>query len=141
MTARRWMRRVATLSALASTACVGVGPLDPDGLEVQITPENVVLTAIGAQHQLEFTIGDGVTPPDIVWQSSAPTIVAVDSNGTLTALNEGSSRISASSQGMEATTTVTVAARITNVIQVQSEQTDPNSANNTSTVIVTVTAD
>jgi uncharacterized protein YjdB len=123
-----------------STACVGVGPLDPPAVEVQISPPDLVLTAIGAQTQLEFTIGDGVTPPDTAWRSSAPSVATVDADGTVTAVGDGTATITAESQGMSASTTVTVAATILNVIQVQSQQTDTNTANNVSTVIVTVTA-
>ena len=123
-----------------STACVGVGPLDPNGVEVQINPTGPVLSAIGAEAQLEFTIGDGVTPPDVVWRSNLPSVVTVDADGTVTAVSDGLATITAESQGMSASTTVTVSATIQNVIQVQSQQTDTNMANNVSTVIVTVTA-
>jgi uncharacterized protein YjdB len=129
------------LGALMSTACIGVGPLDPSALEVQITPPNLLLTAIGAQTQLAFTIGDGVTPPDVAWRSSAPSVATVDSEGTVTAVGDGTATITAESQGMSASTTVTVAATILNVIQVTAQQTDTNTGNNVSTVIITVTVD
>ena len=129
------------LGGLISTACVGVGPLDPTAVEVQISPIDVVLTAIGAERQLEVTFGDGLTPADVVWRSNATSVATVDSDGTVVAVGDGIATITAQSGGMSASTTVTVAARILNVIQVQSQQTDTNTANNVTSVTVTVTVD
>jgi hypothetical protein len=129
------------LGGLVSTACFGVGPLDPTAVEVQISPIDVVLTAIGAERQLEVTFGDGLTPADVVWRSNATSVATVDSDGTVVAVGDGIATITAQSGGMSASTTVTVAARILNVIQVQSQQTDTNTANNVTSVTVTVTVD
>jgi uncharacterized protein YjdB len=128
------------LGGLTSVGCVGVGPLDPGGVEVQISPSSLLLTAIGARTRLEFTLGDGVPAANVVWRSSAPSVATVDSNGTVTAVADGTTTITAETGGMSASTTVTVSATIVNVVQVHAQQGETNTANNVSTVSVTVTA-
>ena len=140
MTRRGSILAALSLGGLISMACFGVGPLDPAELEVTITPPDFVLTAIGAQRRVEFSLGDGLTPSNLVWRSSAPNVATVDSDGMVTAVGDGTATITAQAEGASASTTVTVAATILNVVRVRAQQADPNMANNVSSVSVTVVA-
>lgn len=142
MKAKRFLVRMFVMGITMSWACSGVGPLDPLGVELRVTAENVVLEAIGARTQLALELPDGMTTVglDVNWRSSAPGVVSVDGSGRVTALGQGVATISAQAGGLSASTLITVDAEISNTARVQSDQTDPNPANNTATNTVTVQA-
>ena len=82
------MRRIFLTLALVITAafglaCTGVGPLGPNGVELTLNAEESVLTAIGAQTQVELELPDDMTTTDLdpIWSSNAPSIASVDENG------------------------------------------------------------
>ena len=130
------------LAALAGSACTGVGPFEPGGLELRVTAETSLLEAIGSQTQLELEFPDGLTTVGLeaVWRSSNPSVAAVDADGMVTALSQGSATITAEAAGLSASTTITVDADIVGVARVRSEQTDTNAGNDSATVRVTVQA-
>jgi hypothetical protein len=126
-----------------SVACTGVGPLGTNGVELTLTADNSILTIIGEQTQVELELPDGMTTTDLeaVWSTNAPQIASVDANGLVTAVGQGLATITARVGAMSASTTITVDANIVGVAQVLSGQTDPNAANNSATVTITVHAD
>lgn len=136
--------KILAIGALAAVAaCTGVGPLEPDRVEMTLTAENPVLGAIGATTRVQIRFGDGVVPADpqtITWRSSAPSVATVDAQGTVTAVGEGTATITAQTGGLSASTPVTVAARIVNEIRVRSNQIDTNTTNDVISISVTVTA-
>ena len=137
-------RLAALLAAggIASAACTGVGPLGPNGIELRVSTDTPVLSTIGSQTQLELEFPDGMTSTGLetVWRSNAPSIASVDDNGMVTAVGHGIATITADAGMLSASTTITVDANIVSVASVQSDQTDPNSANNTASVTITVQA-
>jgi len=133
---------VAMAIATAGSACTGVGPLAPDGIELRVRAETSLLEAIGSRTQLELEFPDGLTTVGLetVWRSSSPSVASVDANGMVTALGQGVATITAEAGGLSASTTITVDADILGVASVRSDQTDTNSGNNSATVRITVQA-
>ena len=133
---------VVAIGAGLGLACTGVGPLGTNGIELTLTADDSVLTAIGAQTQVDLELPDGMTTTDLeaVWSSNAPGIASVDENGLVTAVGQGAATISARVGTMSATTTITVDANIVGVAHVTSGQTDPNAGNDSATVTITVHA-
>jgi len=134
--------KLLAIGAFASSACTGVGPLGPSGVEFRVTVDNVVLAAIGSQAQLELELPDGMSTIGLgaVWRSNAPTIVSVDDSGRVTALRHGVATITAEAAGVLASTTVTVDADIVRTASVRSNEGDPAAGNNVATVTITVQA-
>ncbi|TNF65769.1 Ig domain-containing protein [Streptococcus salivarius] len=94
----------------------------PYGLLVEDTPEPVAPTtvtvtpgtasvAVGATTQLAVTVAPTGAPQAVIWTSSAPSIAAVDSDGTVTGVAAGSATITARSAvdtSKTGTSTITV---------------------------------
>jgi hypothetical protein len=136
------MAAIVAAGVIASAACTGVGPLGPNGIELRVTTANPVLQAIGSQTQLELEFPDGMstTGLETVWRSNSPSIASVDDNGMVTAVGHGVATITAEAGMLSASTTITVDANIVSVASVQSDQSDPNPANNSAGVTITVQA-
>jgi hypothetical protein len=136
------MAVILAAGAMASAACTGVGPLGPNGIELRVTTNTPVLTTIGSQTQLELEFPDGMTSTGLetVWRSSAPSIASVDGNGMVTAVGHGIASITADAGMLSASTTITVDANIVSIARVQSDQSDPNPANDTASVTITIQA-
>jgi hypothetical protein len=133
---------VLALAALGGSACTGVGPFEPGGLELRVTAPTSLLETIGSQTQLELEFPDGLTTVGLeaVWRTSNASVVSVDPNGMVTAVGQGSATITAEAAGLSASTTITVDADIVGIARVRSEQTDTNAGNDSATVRVTVQA-
>jgi hypothetical protein len=140
------MRKITAIIAIGTwlaAACKGVGPFEPDDVEMFLTADDPVLTAIGATTTFRVRFGDGVVPAtsgSIVWRSSAPSVATVDRNGIVTAVSDGVATITAEWGGLSASTTTTVAATIGNVARARSDQSDSNPGNDIATVTITVRA-
>lgn len=140
----RWWR-IAIAGALAAAggqACTGVGPLEPNGVELRVTAERSVLEAIGSRTQLELEFPDGLTTVGLeaIWRSSDSSVASVDADGIVTALGQGTATITAEAAGLSASTTITVDARVVGLVRVRSDVTDTNAANDTATVTITIQA-
>lgn len=134
---------LAVVVGLLVIGCNGVGPFggggSSDGLAV--TPQEVVLGAIGARRQLGLTDGEGspVAPGVATWRSSNPSIAAVDGSGMVIAVGDGQATITAEVGDAEATTTVTVAATIELTIEVTAtDQSDTDASDNSVVTTITV---
>ena len=137
------------LLALALGACTAIGPFEPEGStvppgNVTVTPAAPTLFALGARQRLALDLGDGVELGDdetVQWSSSAPQVVGVSQDGTITALADGTATITARWNGIVTQTTVTVAASFTTSARVTSaDQFDPSGGNNVASITVTVRA-
>lgn len=89
-----------------------VAPTDPPvATEVSIYPESVTLSTLGETVQFFAAVsdqyGEGFAGT-ITWSSSAPGVFAVDSNGMVTAVANGSGTLTASYESLSASATVTV---------------------------------
>lgn len=142
MNQRIRMAAILAVGAMGSVACTGVGPLGPNGIELRVTTDTPVLSTIGSQTQLELEFPDGMTSTGLetVWRSSAPSVASVDGNGMVTAVGHGVATITADAGMLSASTAITVDANIVSVARVQSDQTDPNPANDTASVTITIQA-
>ena len=134
--------RLTMAIAVAGSACTGVGPFQPDGVEFRVTTETSLLETIGSQTQLELEFPDGLTTVGLetVWRSNDPAIASVDANGMVTAIGQGVATITAEAAGLSASTTITVDADNVGVARVRSDQTDPHAGNDAATVHLTVQA-
>lgn len=136
--------------ALVLGACTAIGPFEPEqgsGVppgSVSVIPSNPTLFALGARQRLALDLGDGVELGDgevVQWSSSAPRVVSVTPDGTVTALADGTATISARWNGFEIQTVVAVSANFVNSARVtSSDQFDPAGSNNVASVSVTVRA-
>ena len=134
--------RITVLATLLATACNGVGPFEggqADGLAV--SPQAVVLGAIGAQRQLGLTNEDGdpIDGDGAVWRSSDPGIASVNGSGMVTASGDGQATITAELGAQEATAIVTVAATIELTIEITAaDQADADASDNRVVTTITV---
>ena len=107
----------ATAGAASASANVTVSQ---SANSVTVTPASVTLTAVGATAQLDATVYDSGNKPipdaEITWSSNDPAVATVSASGLVTAVTNGTARISASSGNNSASATITVmqtAGRIT----------------------------
>lgn len=148
-TVSRWWA-LGTLACLVlGASCSGVGPFDmgragtiPD--RISLSPTDFVLGAIGGQRRLALTDGDGepIAPgDDLSWRSSDSAVATVDADGTVTAIGDGTSTITAQLGSMSSTARVTVAATLELVVQVDGiDQGDPDASDNRVVTTITVQA-
>jgi surface protein len=118
MTARAVSCRIATAvaTALLIVSCGGDSSTEPtpnpQPAQVQVTPGTVTLTSAGATQQLSATVRDGqgniMSGASVNWSSSNQTAATVSSTGLVTAEDEGSSTITATSGTASGTANVTV---------------------------------
>lgn len=87
-------------AALIGVAGCGEHPLygNASSVQIRMQPDSVQLSAIGRQLQLSAIANDAsgrvVEPPLLYWTSDDPSIVQVDQSGTLTAVRDGTAKVS-----------------------------------------------
>lgn len=138
----RTIRGFLTMGALSFAACTGVGPLSPDGGELGVMVDSPILNAVGSQTQLHLVFPDGSSTdfPSVSWRSSAPSVLSVDENGTVTARSHGVATITAQVGELTASTTITVDVDIVMTARVRSNGSDPVAGNDSASVTLTVQA-
>ena len=86
---------------------------------VAVAPATASLSALGATQQFSANARDAGNSPianaPFTWTSSAPSVASVSPSGLVTAVGNGTARITATSAGKTATSTVTVAQTTSNV--------------------------
>jgi len=86
---------------------------------VAVAPATASLSALGATQQFSANARDAGNSPianaPFTWTSSAPSVASVSPTGLVTAVGNGTARITATSAGKTATSTVTVAQTTANV--------------------------
>ena len=138
----RTIRGIVTTGALLGAACTGVGPLSPDVAELGVMVDSPVLTAVGSQTQLHLVFPDGSSTdfPSVSWRSSAPSVLSVNENGTVTALSHGVATITAQAGELTASTSITADVDIVMTARVRSNGSDPVAGNDSASVTLTVQA-
>jgi len=112
------------LTAMLVLGCGGGGsgnggPATPTPVaaSIAISPQGgLSFDALQATQQLSATVRDqngGTIAAQVQWQSDDPTVASVSTNGLVTALKNGSTRITASSGSVSASTTASVQQRAT----------------------------
>ncbi|MGH7639026.1 MAG: Ig-like domain-containing protein [Gemmatimonadaceae bacterium] len=80
--------------------------------QVSVSPPSATLTSAGEQVQLSASATDAYGAPvsaaALVWESSLPAVATVDDNGLVTAVSNGMTLISATSNGFSDTSVVSV---------------------------------
>lgn len=98
----------ARTGSISGTATVKVGMLGPTSIAV--TPSSIVLTSLGQTRRLVAVVRDQrsleMTGVELTWSSSIPQVASVDTTGLVTALREGTVKVTA--RAGEATGTATV---------------------------------
>ena len=94
---------IAVWAALALCSC---GQTKNEVVSLSVSPSTLELT-VGQSSSLSATINPATSTAGITWSSSAPAIATV-SGGTVTGVSEGTSVITASAGGRNATCSVTV---------------------------------
>ncbi len=88
-------------------------------LIINISPSAATLEAIGATMQLSVTVKDEKNQPvpdaTVNWSSSTPAVVSVSASGLITARDNGTAIITATSEGTSTAATVTVAQKIVEI--------------------------
>jgi len=114
------------LGTLILAACGGdatepqTGPTAPKPVaSVQVTPSTRTLTAFGATQQFQAIArdADGATlsGKSFTWASSSPPVATVNSTGLATAVSNGSSTITATTDGVSGDAALTVAQAVASV--------------------------
>lgn len=88
--------------------------------EIQLSDQQITLTAIGATHQCQVTsvrdqYGNEITGVTIDWTSDDETVATVDAAGVVEATGAGSTVVTATADTATATVTVTVDAEVASV--------------------------
>ena len=104
---------VARITATSGSANAGVDvTVMQSAGSIVIAPEEATLTSLGASVQLTATVLDGngqpVTDATVTWQSSAEAIAVVSAEGLVTAVRNGTARITATSGSASQGIAVTV---------------------------------
>ena len=123
-----WLERGKVLAALVLLfafiiASCGDGPSEPEtpvATSVTISPNGLLLDSIGSTVQLSGSVydqnGGRMSGTAVTWNSSVPSVAAVNSTGLVTAVNTGSSSITATAGTAFAAVSVTVDCGPANVI-------------------------
>ena len=106
---------IALLPLLILAACSDSPTDPPPGAEpasVEVSPQELVLTAIGETGELSATVldedGEEISGATVTWDSSDVEVATVDEDGVIEAVGEGSATITAESGDVEGTAAVTV---------------------------------
>lgn len=98
--------------ALGFTSCGILESEDPVPTSIEIAPGNQNLDAIGATQQLTATVRDqnnnAMSGASVTWSDGGSGVATVNSSGLVTAEDNGTETITASSGSVSANTTVTV---------------------------------
>ena len=108
-----------TLILLTLVTCGKDSPTEPSAeppvqvpARIAITPESIVLAALGQTTQLSATVFDSnnlrMTGINVTWTSSNTVVAAVNAQGVVTAERNGSARITATAGGVSANVSVVV---------------------------------
>ena len=87
-------------AALIGVAGCGEHPLydNAPSVLIRMAPDSVQLSAIGRQQQLSAIAYDAsgrvIEPPLLYWTSDDPSVVQVNQSGTITAMRDGTARVS-----------------------------------------------
>jgi hypothetical protein len=96
-------RAVVFGAVLALVACRGTEPFVPVPTAVVVSPDTVVLTAIGATRQLSAAVldqrGDAIPGATVTWSTTVSGVATIDGAGLLTATGVGGARVQASAAG------------------------------------------
>ena len=101
------------LALFAVTSCGKDSPTGPAGpSKVVVTPNAVILTAIGQTVQLDvqvqFEAGTASSGHEVVWASRNPSVATVSSGGLVTALGNGTADITATAGQKQGRSSITV---------------------------------
>ena len=117
-----------TVSAVTLAACGGAGATGPPGISagttdslvttvdnIQVTPSSTILTALGAVQRFTAVAKDAdgttVLGKTFTWASSDTNVATIDaSSGIATAVTNGSTSITATTDGVSGTASLTVQA-------------------------------
>jgi uncharacterized protein YjdB len=111
------MRRLMLVPLLAFAFACGDGPMmqppsTPVVASVEITPASVSFDALGAGAQLTAEAKDGsgstISGKSFTWASSDASVANVDNTGLVSAVNNGSTTITATTDGVQGSSAVTV---------------------------------
>lgn len=97
------MDRRTVVFVLALAACRGTEPFVPVPTAVVVSPDTVVLTAIGATRQFSATVqdqrGDAIPGASVTWSTTPSGVATIDGAGLLTATGVGGAQVQASTAG------------------------------------------
>ncbi len=109
---------VATITATSENATgtaevvVEIEASDPIPTSIELDPEQLTLTAVGATAQISATVldqdGEAVEGAAVAWTSSDEEVAIVDEDGLVEAVGEGSASITATHGELETVAEVTV---------------------------------
>lgn len=111
----RFVPAAALMAAFVMAGCDDsptVPPPDPVATDVEVSPGEVTLTFIGASAEFGATVldetGSPISGAEVTWSSSDPEVASVATDGTVTAVANGSATITATSGDAQGSAGITV---------------------------------
>ncbi|MXY97032.1 MAG: hypothetical protein F4Z29_04610, partial [Gemmatimonadetes bacterium] len=102
-------------------------PVQPVPTRIMITPATVMLTAIGQTGQLTVSVldqnGQPIASASVLWSSSNAAVATVSAQGLVTAVMNGSARITAKAGNASASVIVTVVQSAVRIVITPAEAT------------------
>gem|GEM_PF-808677 len=99
------MITVATSNGKKATSTITVNPIGDLGIVLE---REELEMKTGESHQLKATLNEAIVSGSVGWKSSNEKVAAVDQNGGVTAIAEGTAEITATISGKSATIRITV---------------------------------
>ena len=94
-----------------ATATATISVMQETG-SIEIAPSSVILSEMGETIQLELTVydinDDVIVGATATWSSSDPAVASVDTNGLVTAVDNGSTKITATADSVSGSATLSV---------------------------------
>src|SRR5207244_10709005 len=102
-----------TFVTIALAACKGTEPFVPVATTLHVAPSSLSFTSLGATRQVVAVVldqrADTIKHPSVVWSSDNSGVATVSAFGLVTAVGNGSAHAVATSGGLSAQVTVSVA--------------------------------
>src|SRR5947208_3542906 len=102
-----------TFVTIALAACKGTEPFVPVATTLHVAPSSLSFTSLGATRQVVAVVldqrADTIKHPSVVWSSDNSDVATVSAFGLVTAVGNGSAHAVATSGGLSAQATVSVA--------------------------------
>ena len=125
MTVTRRLCAAITFVTIALAACKGTEPFVPVATSLHVEPSTLSFNSLGATRQLVAVVldqrADTIKHPSVSWSSDDGGVATVSASGLVTAVGNGSAHAVATSGGLSAQVTVSVAQAAAQLIKARGD--------------------